>query len=48
MAVVGGGYIGVEMTEALLHLGKTVTLIEAGERLLTPFEPDFPNWPRRS
>lgn len=41
VAVVGGGYIGVEMTEALLHLGKTVTLIEAGERLLTPFEPEF-------
>ena len=41
VAVVGGGYIGVEMAEALLHLGKTVTIIEAGERLLTPFEPEF-------
>ena len=41
VAIVGGGYIGVEMAEALLHLGKKVTLIEAAERLLTPFEPEF-------
>ena len=41
MAVVGGGYIGLEMAEALLHLGKEVTLIEAGPRLLASFEPEF-------
>lgn len=41
VAVVGGGYIGVEMAEALLHMGKEVTLIEAGERLLSSFEPEF-------
>lgn len=41
VAVIGGGYIGVEMTEAILHLGKTATLIEAGDRLLSTFEPEF-------
>lgn len=39
--VVGGGYVGVEMCEAFLNLGKKVTLIEGGERVLTPFEPEF-------
>ena len=41
VAVVGGGYIGLEMAEALLHLGKEVTLIEAEPRLLASFEPEF-------
>ncbi len=41
VVIVGGGYIGVEMAEAMLHLGKKVTLIEASDRLLTPFEPEF-------
>jgi NADPH-dependent 2,4-dienoyl-CoA reductase/sulfur reductase-like enzyme len=39
--VVGGGYIGVEMAEALLERKLNVTLVEAGERLLAPFEPEF-------
>ncbi len=39
--VVGGGYIGVEMTEALLALGKEVTLIEGADRILMPFEPEM-------
>lgn len=41
VAVVGGGYIGVEMAEALLNLGKKVTLVEGGTRLLASFEPEF-------
>ena len=41
VVVVGGGYVGVEMCEAFLNLGKKVTLIEGGERILTPFEPEF-------
>lgn len=41
VVIVGGGYIGVEMAEALLHLRKKVTVLEAAERLLTPFEPEF-------
>ena len=39
--VVGGGYIGCEMAEALRALGKEVTLVEAGPRILSPFEPEF-------
>lgn len=39
--VVGGGYIGVEMAEAFLHLGKQVTLIEGANRILLPFEPEM-------
>ena len=41
VAVIGGGYIGVEMAEALVHLGKQVTLIEAGDRIMNTFEPEF-------
>ncbi len=41
VVVVGGGYIGVEMAEAMLHLGKKVTLVEAADRLLGTFEPEF-------
>ncbi|MDD3214035.1 MAG: CoA-disulfide reductase [Eubacteriales bacterium] len=41
VVIVGGGYIGVEMAEAMLHLRKKVTIIEAAERLLAPFEPPF-------
>ena len=41
VTVIGGGYIGVEMCDALLHMGKRVTLIEAAERILTSFEPEF-------
>ena len=40
-AVIGGGYIGVEVTEALVHLGKKVTLIEGGDRVLNTFEAEF-------
>ena len=40
-AIIGGGYVGVEMAEALIHLGKAVTLIEAGERILSSFEMEF-------
>ncbi len=41
VVIVGGGYIGVEMAEAMLHLNKKVTIVEAAERLLAPFEPPF-------
>jgi dihydrolipoamide dehydrogenase len=34
IAVVGGGYIGVELGTALAQLGSKVTMIEAAERLL--------------
>ncbi|MFN7106411.1 MAG: FAD/NAD(P)-binding oxidoreductase, partial [Pyrobaculum sp.] len=34
VAIVGGGYVGVEMAEALLRVGKKVTIIESGRWLL--------------
>ncbi len=41
VVIVGGGYIGVECAEAYLNLGKNVRLIEAMDRILMPFEPEF-------
>jgi NAD(P)H-nitrite reductase len=34
VVVIGGGFIGIEAAASLTTLGKTVTLIEAGERLM--------------
>ncbi|MBS3813356.1 FAD-dependent oxidoreductase [Candidatus Bipolaricaulota bacterium] len=39
-AIVGGGYIGIEMAEALHDRGLEVDVIEGLSRLLTPFNPD--------
>lgn len=41
VAVVGGGYIGLEMVESLLHLGKEVVLFEMADRLLLNFDPEI-------
>lgn len=41
VAVIGGGAIGVEMAEALVNLGKWVTLLEGGKRILSPYEPEM-------
>lgn len=38
--VVGGGYIGIEMAEALSSRGMDVDLIEGLPRLITPFSPE--------
>jgi len=39
--VVGGGYIGVEMAEALIRRGLDVTLIERGEQPMSTVDPDM-------
>lgn len=39
VAVVGGGYIGLEVVENLHHLNKKIVLIERAERVLPNFEP---------
>lgn len=39
--VVGGGFIGLEMAENLTHLGLDVTLIERGEQVMTPMDPEM-------
>ncbi len=39
--VVGGGYIGVEMAEALIQRGLTVTLVEQAEQPMSTVDPDM-------
>lgn len=39
--VVGGGYIGLEMVENLVHLGIEVTLVHRSENLYHPLESDM-------
>jgi len=39
--VLGGGFIGVEMVENLVHRGLTVTLVEHGKHLLSPLDPEM-------
>lgn len=43
VTVVGGGYIGIECVEAFLNIGKEVRLIEAANRILTPFDEEISN-----
>ncbi len=38
VVVVGGGYIGIEVVDALLHLGKHVTCVEFSANILTSFD----------
>lgn len=39
--VVGGGFIGIEVTENLSDLGIDITLVEAAEQLMAPFDRDM-------
>lgn len=39
--VVGGGFIGIEVAENLSDLGIDVTLVEAAEQFMTPFDRDM-------
>lgn len=39
--VVGGGYIGLEMAEALRHRDWSVTLIEAADQIMGPLDPEM-------
>ncbi|MGB4657594.1 MAG: CoA-disulfide reductase [Mobilitalea sp.] len=41
VTIVGGGYIGIECAEAFLNIGKEVRLIEAADRILTPFDEEL-------
>lgn len=41
VAVVGGGFIGVEVTENLRLAGKNVSLIEAMDQIMAPFDYDM-------
>ncbi len=39
--VIGGGYIGLEMAEALRERGRAVTLIELAEQVMGPADPEM-------
>ena len=36
--VVGGGFIGIETAENLLHRGFEVTIVELGDQILAPLD----------
>ncbi len=40
-AIIGGGFVGVELAENLRSLGMEVTLIEGTKQLLSPFDSDM-------
>jgi len=39
--VVGGGFIGLEMAENLIHLGLQVTLLQKGDQVMSPMDPEM-------
>lgn len=41
VCVVGGGFIGVEAAECFTHSGKNVTLVEAADQIMAPFDYDM-------
>ncbi len=41
VVIAGGGYIGLEMAESLVHLKKNVTIVELAPQILTLFDEDF-------
>ena len=41
IAVIGGGFIGIEMAENLKHLGKKVSIIEMADQLMAPLDPEM-------
>lgn len=41
VVIAGGGYIGLEMAESLVRLGKRVTIVELAPQILTLFDEDF-------
>src|SRR4030043_933904 len=41
IVIAGGGYIGLEMAESLIRLGKNVTIVELAPQILTLFDEDF-------
>lgn len=45
--VVGGGFIGLEMAENLIHLGLEVTLIQRGNQILSPIDQEMARFGER-
>jgi len=42
--VMGGGFIGLEMSENLSHLGIDVTLVEMADQVMLPLDPEMSEW----
>lgn len=47
VVIAGGGYIGLEMAESLIELGKSVIIVELAPQILTLFDEDFAGILRR-
>lgn len=45
--VIGGGFIGVEIAENLIHKGIKTTVVEAATQLLAPLDPKWQPWLQR-
>ena len=45
--VVGGGFIGLEMAENLVHRGLEVTIVEMANQLMPPLDPEMAEFVRR-
>jgi NADPH-dependent 2,4-dienoyl-CoA reductase/sulfur reductase-like enzyme/rhodanese-related sulfurtransferase len=45
--VVGGGFIGLEMAENLIHLGLNVALVQREDQLLAPLDPEMARYVER-
>ena len=45
--VVGGGFIGLEMAENLVHLGLQVTLLQRGDQVLSPMDKEMARYVER-
>ncbi|MEI3607198.1 CoA-disulfide reductase [Pseudogracilibacillus sp. SE30717A] len=41
IVIVGGGYIGIEVAEAMRYIGKNVSVIEQADRVLTNFDSEI-------
>ncbi len=40
-AIIGGGYVGIEMAENLKHIGMNVVLVEAADQILAPLDKEM-------
>ena len=45
--VVGGGFIGLEMAENMIHLGLQVTLLQRGDQVLSPMDKEMARYVER-
>ena len=45
--VVGGGFIGLEMAENMIHLGLQVTILQKGDHVMGPMDPEMARYVER-